>query len=223
MHIPDGFVCGPVNVAGYAVSAAMVAAAMRQARKTLGDKEIPLLGTCAAFIFAAQMLNFPVAGGTSGHFLGALLAALLLGPLNACLVMSLVLVVQCLLFSDGGLTALGTNIFNMAIVGGWVSYGLFILLRRILPATGAGQTVATAIAAWLSVILASGCCAIELALSGTSLLALVFPAMLGIHALIGIGEAMITVAVVSVIAAARPDLLTGMRLAPVRVTPTERR
>ena len=118
MHIPEGFVSGSINVATYAVSIVACGLAVSRANKTVGERQIPLLGVTAAFIFAAQMLQFPVAGGTSGHFLGALLAAVLLGPLNACLIMALVLAIQCLAFADGGLTALGTNIFNMGIIGG---------------------------------------------------------------------------------------------------------
>lgn len=137
MHIPDGFVSGPVNLAGYAVSAAVVGTALARARKSPQENLPPLLGVTSAFVFAAQMLNFPVAMGTSGHFLGAMLAGVLLGPLNACLVMALVLVIQCLLFADGGLTALGTNIFNMGIVGGIGAYGVFWLLRQSRRETGA--------------------------------------------------------------------------------------
>ena len=124
MHIPDGLVSAPINIATAVVAMGVGAAAVASARRTLGEKKVPILGVSAAFVFAAQMLNFPVAAGTSGHFLGALLVALLLGPLNGFLVMAVVLVIQSLLFADGGLTALGTNIFNMGIVGGLGGYGL---------------------------------------------------------------------------------------------------
>jgi cobalt/nickel transport system permease protein len=209
MHVPDGFVSGPVNVITYAVTIATGAIAVAKVNKTLGEKQIPLVGITAAFIFAAQMLNFPVAGGTSGHFLGAVLAAVLLGPWAAFIIMTLVLEIQCLVFADGGLTALGTNIFNMGIVGGIGSYYLFILLKKVFPHTKAGFMASTAAASWISVMIASGFCAIELAVSGTSPLAIALPAMLLVHAVIGVGEALITTAVLSMVLASRPDLIAA--------------
>ena len=207
MHIPDGFVSGPINIATYIASAAVCGLAVAKANKTLGERQIPLLGVTAAFIFAAQMLNFPIAGGTSGHFLGALLAAVLLGPFNACLILAVVLAIQCLFFGDGGLTALGTNIFNMGIVGGIICCWLFTGLRFVLPKTRGCFLAAVAIAAWSSVVLASAACALELAISGTSPLKIALPAMAGVHALIGLGEAVITVVVIKVVLASRPDLV----------------
>jgi len=207
MHIPDGLVSGPINAAAFVVSAATCGLAVVRANKTLGERQIPLLGVTAAFIFAAQMLNFPIAGGTSGHFLGALLACVLLGPLNAFLVMALVLAIQCLGFADGGLTALGTNIFNMGIIGGIVSYGLFQILKSVLPKTRGGFLAAVAVAAWFSVVLASAVCALELHFSGTSPLKIALPAMTAVHVLIGLGEAIITTVVISVVLASRPDLV----------------
>ncbi len=207
MHIPDGFVSGGINLTTAAISLGTCAWAVSRANKTLGEKQIPLFGVTAAFIFAAQMLNFPVAAGTSGHFLGALLAAVLLGPLNGCLLMSLVLVVQCLGFADGGLTALGTNIFNMGIVGGICGYSIFATLRSVLPSGRTGFLTSVALASWLSVVLASGLCAVELAVSGTSPFRIVLPAMMGVHAIIGIGEALIGTAALSVILTSRPDLI----------------
>ena len=207
MHIPDGLVSGPINAAAFVVSAATCGLAVVRANKTLGERQIPLLGVTAAFIFAAQMLNFPIAGGTSGHFLGALLACVLLGPLNAFLVMALVLAIQCLGFADGGLTALGTNIFNMGIIGGIVSYGLFQILKSVLPKTRGGFLAAVAVAAWFSVVLASAVCALELHFSGTSPLKIALPAMTAVHVLIGLGEAIITTIVISVVLASRPDLV----------------
>ena len=212
MHIPDGFVSGPINIATYLVSIAVCGLAVVRANKTMGERQVPLLGVTAAFIFAAQMLQFPVAGGTSGHFLGAILAAVLLGPLNACLIMALVLAIQCLGFADGGLTALGTNIFNMGIIGGIVCYWLFRALKFILPKTRVGFLASVAIAAWSSVVLASAVCALELAISGTSPLKIALPAMAGIHALIGLGEAIITVVVLNVVLASRPDLVATWSL-----------
>ncbi len=212
MHIPDGFVSAPINFVTYAISTATMGFAMVRARRTLDERTTPLLGVTAAFVFAAQMLNFPVAGGTSGHFLGAVLAGILLGPLNACLVLGLVLIIQCLVFADGGLTALGSNILIMGVVGGIGGTSLYLLLRRVLPQTKLGFSLATAIASWASVVAASLVCAMMLALSGTSPAGLIIPAMGGVHALIGVGEALITTTVVNMVALARPDLLP----APVR-------
>ena len=163
---------------------------------------VPLMGVMAAFIFAAQMLNFPVLGGTSGHLLGGVLAAVTLGPYAGAIVLSLVLFVQCLIFQDGGLSALGANIFNMAIVGTILSYYLYILLRKIIP-----RLVAIFLTSWLSVVIASFFCALELALSGTSPFKVALTAMLFVHFFIGIGEAMITVLVLSFIFKVRPDLI----------------
>lgn len=211
MHIPDDFLSPPVLVATGVVSAACVGVGVFRARKSLGEQQVPLLGVTAAFIFAAQMLNFPVAGGTSGHFGGAALAAILLGPLNAILVMAVVLVIQALVFFDGGLSALGANVFNLGVVGAFVGWGTHQLLLRLLPKGKPGLLGATAVAAWLSIFIASGACALQLAVSGTVPLNVAMPAMLGVHALIGIGEALITTAVVATVAAARPDLLTSLK------------
>ena len=207
MHIPDGFVSGPVNAAGYLVSAGVVGLALARANKSLEDHQVPLLGVTAAFVFAAQMVNFPVAAGTSGHFLGALLAAVLLGPLNACLVMAVVLAIQCLLFADGGLTALGVNVFNMGIVGGVFAYMVFGAIRRVLPKTTWCFLFSAGTAAWFSVVAGSAACAIELAISGTVPMRIALPAMTGVHALIGIGEAVITTVTLSAVLASRPDLV----------------
>jgi cobalt/nickel transport system permease protein len=163
------------------------------------------MGVMAAFIFAAQMLNFPVVGGTSGHLLGGVLAAVLLGPWAGAIVIAVVLVVQCLIFQDGGLTALGANILNMSFVGTMGGWAVFVLLKLALGKKGV--LAAVAVAAWISVIMASAACALELALSGTVAAAVVFPAMLGIHALIGIGEAVITTLAVSFVLKTRPDLM----------------
>ena len=169
MHIPDGFIRTDINVATYAVAIAVCAVVCTKAKKAWEEKQIPLIGVTAAFIFAAQMLNFPVAGGTSGHFLGALFAALLVGPLAGFLIMALVLAVQCLVFADGGLTALGTNIVNMGLIGGILAYYFFKVLRFSLPNNRRNFLIATAIAAWSSVVMASAACALELALSGAEI------------------------------------------------------
>ncbi len=207
MHIPDGFLNTGVSVATGVAAAGVVGYGLYRAREELDERTVPLLALCAAFVFAAQMLNFPVAGGTSGHFLGGVLAAVLLGPWLGGLVIALVLVIQCLGFADGGLTALGANVFNMAVVGTVVTYYVFQALKSLLPRGRPYYLASMGLTAWLSVLLASGACAFELALSGTSPLGVTLPAMLGIHAVIGIGEAIITVLVVSVVLAVRPDLV----------------
>lgn len=207
MHIPDGFISPAINLAGYAVSAGACAYGVYRANRDLGERQVPLLGVTAAFIFAAQMLNFPVAGGTSGHFLGAALAAVLLGPWNACLILAIVLVTQCLGFADGGLTALGTNILNMGVFGGIIPYFVFLAFKRLLPKNRFGFLASVSAFSWLSVMFASTACALELAFSGTSPLHIVIPAMVGVHALIGLGEALITTTVVATVMAARKDLI----------------
>jgi len=209
VHIPDGFVSGPINGAALAISAATVGIATWRAKRELQEKEfgVPLLATTAAFLFAAQMLNFPIGGGTSGHFLGAATAAALLGPWSACVVLTLVLAIQGLLFADGGITALGSNILNMAIIGAIVPYVIMRGLRAMLPAGRGGYVTAAAVASWISVLLASCACAMELAMSGTSPIAVALPAMVGTHAIIGIGEALICAAVLTAVAAARPDII----------------
>jgi cobalt/nickel transport system permease protein len=207
MHIPDGFVSAPVAAIGYVVAGVAVAIAVRQTNRNLQEKVVPLMGVMAAFIFAAQMMNFPVAGGTSGHMLGAALATMLLGPWAAMIVMACVVGVQALVFQDGGLAALGTNVFNMGVVAVLVSYVVYWPVatfgngRRLLH-YGAGFA-----AAWASVQVAALLASFELAVSGTSPLQVALPAMMGVHALIGIGEGLITVAAVAFITATRRDLL----------------
>lgn len=211
MHIPDGLVSPAINGTTLLASAAVCGLAVARANKTLDEKQVPLLGVTTAFVFAAQMLNFPVGVGVSGHFLGAALSAVLLGPFNAYLVMTLVLIVQCLLFADGGLTAIGTNVFNMAIIGGIGAYCLFEAARHALPKTRGAFLAASAFAAWASVVVSATACAVELAFSGVAPLRLIVFAMVGVHMVIGIGEAIVTVATVSVILAARPDLVGSWR------------
>ncbi len=212
MHIPDGFLSAATIGTTYVISAGGVANAVRIANKKLGEKHIPMMGILAAFIFAAQMLNFPVAGGTSGHVIGAALVAILLGPWAAVIIMSTVFIAQCLIFQDGGLLALGANIFNMGIIAGFGAYYLYRLTGSLLGDNRRAKLVAGFVAAWGSVFLASIACALELALSGTSPLAVVLPAMAGVHAIIGIGEGLITVAVVSMVMATRADLLQLQRI-----------
>ncbi len=218
MHIPDGFLSNEVAAAVAIPAVAAVAYGLRRAEVELDDRRVPLLGVTAAFVFAAQMLNFPVAGGTSGHFLGAALAAILLGPWLASLVLAVVLVVQAFVFADGGLTALGANVFNMGVVGGVVVGGLMLAARTALPNTRGALLAVAGGGAWLAVMAGAAAGSIELAVSGTVPLGTVLPAMLGVHAVIGAGEAVITVAAVSAVLATRPDLIGGPDV-PVVATP----
>lgn len=211
MHIPDGFLNAATVATTCAVSAGGIGGAVRIVGKKLGEKQVPLMGILAAFIFAAQMLNFPVAGGTSGHVIGAALAAILLGPWAAVLIMSCVLIAQSLIFQDGGLLALGANIFNMGIVASFSAYYIYKLVTWLAGANRRGTLIGGFAAAWFSVFLASIFCAIELALSGSSPFGVVLPAMAGVHALIGIGEGLITGAVLVLVLATRADLLQLQR------------
>jgi len=204
MHIPDGFLSTPTWVSTWVISLGALSVCLKKLRQLLTDKLVPLMGVMAAFIFAAQMLNFPVAGGTSGHLLGGVLAAVLLGPYAASIVISSVLIVQCLLFQDGGLSALGANIFNMAFVG---VFGGYLIYRSIYLFFGKRMIPSAFLAAWFSVVLAASVCAVELAISGTSTLNIALPAMAGIHILIGLGEAIITSLVLGFILKTRPDLI----------------
>jgi cobalt/nickel transport system permease protein len=208
MHVPDGFLDARTSAAGAILSAAGVATALRGVNRTMRQNDVPLMGMTAAFVFAAQMVNFPVAAGTSGHLIGATLAAVLLGPWAAIVVMTAVLVVQCLLFADGGLLALGVNVFNMAILGSGAGYGLYALARRVLPGV-TGQSLAVGIGAWGSTVLASAACAGELSWSGIAPWDAVFTAMVNVHMVIGIGEAVITVLVLSAVRSVRPELITS--------------
>jgi cobalt/nickel transport system permease protein len=205
MHIPDGFLSTDVALACAVPAAVAVGVGLRKASTDLDERRVPLLGVTAAFVFAAQMLNFPVAGGTSGHFLGAALAAILLGPWLACLTLAVVIGVQALVFADGGITALGANVLNMGVIGALVVGGIMHLARRLAPRA---ILPITAVGAWLAVMLGATATSFELALSGTVPLGTVLPAMLGTHALIGVGEAIITVAAVSAVLSTRPDLVT---------------
>jgi len=209
MHIPDGFVSLPINSAAAIVSAAVLAWGVRRVSREAAVRPgfVPLLASTASFVFAAQMLNFPVAAGTSGHFVGAVTVAALLGPWSACVAMAAVLAVQCILFADGGLSALGTNFFNMGIVAGLLGGVLLRAVRALLPRGRRGFLAAAALASWASVVAAASLCALELSASGTAPLSLALPAMAGVHAVIGLGEALIAVAVLGAVVAVRPDVL----------------
>lgn len=206
MHIPDGFLDTKTAITTGVFSATGLGVALRHAGRHVQSRQIPMIGLTAAFIFVAQMINFPVAGGTSGHLLGATLAAVLLGPSAAVIVMSCVLIIQALIFADGGLLALGANVFNMAIVAPVCAYVVYRIFRRLFR-NRRGQLISASFAAWCSVVAASVFCAGELALSGTAAWNLALPAMAGIHSLIGIGEALITMLVLAAIGRTRPELL----------------
>lgn len=199
MHIPDGFLNAQTWAPAYLLSAGAMGYAIRKSREALSDRQVPRLGVMAAFIFAAQMVNFPIAGAASGHLLGAALAVILLGPWSACLVLSTVLVVQMLIFQDGGMSALGANIFNMAVMAVLAAYAVYHLLSRILRG-GTGRNVSIFLAAWASVLTAAVMASLELGLSHSVHqlpLPLILKAMLGWHLPIGIGEGLITVVVVN--------------------------
>ena len=215
MHIPDGFLDGKTAVATGVLAVTGLAVALRHARLHLPPRRVPLLGLAAAFVFAAQMLNFPVAGGTSGHLIGAVLVAALLGPSAAVIVIAAVLIVQCLMFADGGLSALGANIFNMALVGGVGGWAVYQGVRRTVKGLF-GCILAAAFAAWCSTVLAAVACAGELAFARTVAWSVALPAMAGVHMLIGIGETLITALVLTAIARARPELLRPVAAAEPR-------
>lgn len=206
LHIPDGFLSIIISIIFWAATIVMVGLAVSRTNESLGEKQIPLMGVMAAFIFAAQMLNFPVAGGTSGHFLGGALAAIVLGPWAGILVMTAVVSVQALLFQDGGLLVMGANIFNMGILTAVIGFGLY----RLVSGRSRGVRLAVAgVAAWTATMAAALITALQLWLSSTTRLEIVFPAMMGVHALIGIGEALITVAAIAFIERTRPDLISA--------------
>ncbi|MDP2711880.1 MAG: energy-coupling factor ABC transporter permease [Solirubrobacteraceae bacterium] len=207
LHIPDGFLSNGVSAVLWVVAIVIIAYGLRVANVSLTEDRVPLLGVLAAFIFAGQMLNFPVAGGTSGHFLGAALAAVLLGPWIACIVTAVVIAVQAIAFADGGITVLGANIVNMGALGALLAGFLMVAALRVLPKTRGAFLGTVAVVAWTAVMVGAIATALQLAISGTVPLGTVLPAMVGVHALIGIGEAVITVAAVSAVLASRPDLI----------------
>lgn len=208
MHAPDGFFSVALSIAGWVITIVMIAIALRKTRGQLGEKQIPLMGIIAAAIFAGQMLNFTIPGGTSGHLLGGALAAILLGPWAAVLVMAAVVGIQGLLFQDGGLLVMGLNIINMGIITSFVGYFVYTFLKNRIKGKG-GIVISGFAAAWASLVVTSAVTAVELAISGTSPIQFAFPAMVGVHAIIGIGEGLLTVFALLFILAARPDLVTG--------------
>ena len=211
MHIPDGFIDLQTSAIFAGAAAICVGISLKGARRELDDKSAPLAGLTAVFIFAVQMLNFPVGAGTSGHLLGAALAMVLVGPYAATLALSVVLIIQAFLFADGGLTALGLNIFNMGVVGVWASFGIFFILKKLLPKTKSSIVVASFIAALLSVPAAAAGFVLQYAIgaNATFSVSAVLSAMIGTHVFIGIGEAIITALTVSAVLASRSDLVFG--------------
>jgi cobalt/nickel transport system permease protein len=213
MHIPDGFINGATSATAGVVAAGGIGYSMRRAGQMLRESRTAVAGLLAAFIFAAQMVNFPVAAGTSGHLIGAGLAAVLVGPWAAVVILSVVLGVQALVFADGGLTALGLNVINMAVIGSLVAWTVFRLTMRILPRRTRLVPVAAGLAAGASVVAAAAGFVVQYWVGGTSdvRIGTVLGAMVGVHLLIGIGEGIITGLVVQAVLATRPDLVTGVQ------------
>ena len=214
MHIPDGIINGTTSAGYAAVAAGGLGVALRRTGAHLSEREVPLAALVAAFVFAAQMVNFPVIAGMSGHLLGGVLAAVLVGPATGFVVISVVLLVQGLVFADGGLSALGLNIVNMGLLGAIGGYALFRLVVRTLRGHDRGVAFAAATAAFVSVPLAAASFIVQFAIGGTADVSLgkVAAAMMGSHVLIGIGESIITAVVVGAVMASRPDLVFGARL-----------
>jgi len=209
MHIPDGFLSSTVAIIIWLISIVAVAYALKRVGQDLGERQVPLMGVLAATIFAGQMLNFSIAGGTSGHLLGATIATVLLGPWAAVVILTSVVSIQALVFQDGGLLALGANILNMAVIGVAVSYFIYTSMRKLTGSQPWAIFLSGALAAWFSIVMAALACALELAISGTSPANIAIPSMGGIHMLIGIGEGLITVGALAFLYAARRDLLEG--------------
>jgi len=206
MHIPDGFVDLKTAISTGVVSAGGLATAIYKVKSYFKARVIALMGVISALIFALQMINFSIPGGTSGHLLGGALAAIVLGPHAGAIVVAVVLIVQAFIFMDGGVTALGANIFNMAIIGVYGSYLIYWLICKISKSKTT-FFISAAVASWLSVVIASLFAALELGISGTYAMGVTLKAMTGVHAIIGIGEAIITVAIIAFINKVRPDLI----------------
>ncbi len=207
LHIPDGFLSGPVAAVMYAVAAVFIALAIRQTNRNLQENTAPLMGVLAAFIFAAQMMNFPIGGGTSGHMLGGALAAILVGPWAAIIIMTSVVGVQALVFQDGGLAVLGANVFNMGVLTALAGFAIYRGISALNRGNRQTLLAGAFVAAWSTVMLSALLTSAQLAISDTSPWSVVLPAMMGVHALIGIGEGLITAGAVAFILSTRPDLL----------------
>ena len=206
MHLPDGFLTPHIWISAWLASWGGLSYCLRKTALVLKDRMIPLMGVMSAFIFAAQMINFPIIGGTSGHLSGGFLASVLLGPYAGAVVLACILTVQCFIFQDGGLTALGANILNMALVGAIGGYFLYKIISRICG-NNKGIVIGAMISGWFSVVAAAVFCALELAFSGIAPLRFILAAMAGLHMVIGIGEAIITGLVIGFVLKVRPDLI----------------
>lgn len=204
LHIPDGFLTLTISVVAWILAGMALYFAVRRSQSHFEERLIPLAGIMAAFIFAGQMINFPVAGGTSGHLIGATLAAIALGPWLGMLVMTAVIGLQALLFQDGGLVVMGANILVMGVVPALVGYGLY---RSVAGRNRRLRLAVAGLASWLSILAAALATAVLLGFSGTISFRIVVPAMLGVHALIGLGEALITVAALSYLMRSQETLL----------------
>jgi cobalt/nickel transport system permease protein len=228
MHMSDGLINAPTSVIFGGVAVIGIAAALVGARRDLDDRTAPMAGLVAAFVFATQMINFPILPGVSGHLLGGALAAILAGPWVGALCVSIVLAVQALMFADGGLTALGANITNMALIGTAAGFLIALALRRFATRGRTGLAVVAFVAAFANTVIASLGFVLEFALGGDPAFSLggVAGTVVGLHALIGIGEGVITALTVTAVAAARPDLVYLLRgtAAPLelRTSPLER-
>jgi cobalt/nickel transport system permease protein len=211
MHIPDGFINLPISGLFLAIAALAVVLSLRGAQRQLSEKSAPLAGLTAVYVFAVQMLNFPVAAGTSGHLLGGALAAVLVGPYAATLAITVVLLIQGFLFADGGLSAIGLNVFNMSVIGVWVGYGTFMLVRKVLNKNKTSIAIAAAIAGLISVPAAAASFVFQYVLgaNATYSIGTVLAAMVSTHVLIGIGEAIITFLTIRIVLASRADLVFG--------------
>ena len=208
MHIPEGMLSGPVTAVTGLGAAGTVGYAVAWIRKHMDQRKVVLMAVLGALIFALQMLNFPVQAGTSGHFAGGALAGIILGPWPAAVVLTAVLAVQALLFADGGVIALGANVLNLGIVAPFLGYAVYNAIAKLIDSK-AGRVGGSFVAAWLSIVVAAGAVAIQLGLSGTANFGVAMVAMVGTHALIGVGEGLITAALVSYLLVVRPDLLKG--------------
>ncbi len=215
MHVPDGFLTTTVSIVLWVLAVLAIVVALRRVGNDLGERQVPLMGVLAACIFAGQMLNFPVAGGTSGHLIGAALAAILLGPWAGILVLACVTGIQALIFQDGGLLAMGSNIVNMGVVSVFTAWGVYRIVQMAARGARWGMIVGGFAAAWISVVVASMAAALQLAASGASPANVAIPTMAGVHMLIGIGEGLITVGALSFLAATRRDLVSHDKTAAV--------
>jgi cobalt/nickel transport system permease protein len=218
LHIPDGFLSTPVSFIGWLLAIIIISFALRQTRGQLGEKQIPLMGVLAAFIFAAQSINIPVGGGTSGHLLGGTLAAIILGPWAAVLIMTCVVSIQALLFQDGGVVVLGFNMLNMGVLTAFTGHLAYQATKRLLGEGRKSILIAGAVGGWLSMLVGAVAVGVELGISGTSPMNVAIPAMAVVHAVLGVIEAVITVGALAFISTSRPDLLTIGQRAPAQAT-----